>query len=58
VLAVSPADIEGTVQALYQALTASVEDRERRASILAQEVEREDVINWVNSQFQDLRALA
>ena len=58
VLAVSPADIEGTVQALYQALTASVEDRERRASILAQEVEREDVINWVNSQFQDLRSLA
>ena len=58
VLAVSPADIEGTVQALYQALNASVEDRERRASILAQEVEREDVINWVNSQFQDLRSLA
>ena len=58
VLAVSPADIEGTVQAMYQALTASVEDRERRASILAQEVEREDVINWVDSQFQDLKTLA
>ena len=58
VLAVSPADIEGTVQAMYQAINASVEDRERRASILTQEIEREDVINWMDSQMQDLRALA
>ncbi len=58
VLAVSPADIEGTVQALYQAITASVEERERRASILTQEIEREDVINWMDSQMQDLRTLA
>ena len=57
VLSISPADIEGTAQALYQAIHASVEERERRATILSQEVEREDVIHWMETQMADLRAL-
>ena len=57
-LAVAPADVEGTSQALYQAITASVEERERRANLLVQKVEDEDVINWMQCQLEDLRALA
>ncbi|MBF8267366.1 MAG: Alpha,alpha-trehalose-phosphate synthase (UDP-forming) [Dehalococcoidia bacterium] len=57
-IGVAPADVEGTAQAMYQAITASVEERERRASILAQEVEREDVIHWMARQMEDLKALA
>ncbi|MDE2941484.1 MAG: trehalose-6-phosphate synthase, partial [Chloroflexota bacterium] len=57
-LAVAPADVEGTAQALYQAITASVEERERRANLLVQKVEEEDVINWMQCQMDDMRALA
>ena len=57
-LAVAPADVEGTAQALYQAITASVEERERRANLLVQKVEEEDVINWMQCQMEDMRALA
>jgi trehalose 6-phosphate synthase len=57
VLPVAPADVEGTAQSLYQAITASVEERERRASILIREIEREDVIHWMNCQMEDLKAL-
>ncbi|MBI2856051.1 MAG: trehalose-6-phosphate synthase [Chloroflexi bacterium] len=57
VLLVAPADVEGTAQALYQAVTASVEERERRARVLVQQIEREDVINWMQCQMQDLKAL-
>jgi len=57
VLAVAPADVEGTAQALYQALTASVEDREKRATLLAQKIEEEDVIHWMESQIEDMKAL-
>ena len=56
-LAVAPADVEGTAQALYQAITASVEEREKRANLLAQKVEEEDVIRWMECQLEDLRAL-
>ena len=57
VLPVAPADIEGTAQALYQAVTASAEERERRASFLVQQIEQEDVINWMQSQMEDLKTL-
>ena len=57
-LAVAPADVEGTAQALYKAITASVEERERRANLLAQRVEEEDVIHWMQCQMDDMRALA
>lgn len=57
VIAVSPADIEGTAQAMYQAITSSVEDRERRASLLARKIEEEDIIHWMECQMEDLKAL-
>lgn len=57
VLAVAPADVEGTAQALYQAINASVEEREKRANILAQKIEEEDVIHWMESQIGDMKAL-
>ena len=56
-LSVSPSDIEGTMQALYQALTMSAEERESRATILAQSVEREDITHWIQCQLEDIRAL-
>ena len=57
VLPVAPADVEGTAQALYQALNASVEEREKRANLLAHIIEEEDVINWMECQMEDMKAL-
>ena len=56
-MAVAPADVEGTAQVMYQAIMASVEERERRASVLARAVEAEDVIHWMTCQMDDLKAL-
>ena len=53
----APADVEGTAQALYQAINASVEERERRASLLTRKIEEEDVIHWMECQMDDLKAL-
>ena len=57
VLAVAPADVEGTAQALYQAITASVEEREKRSNLLVQKIEEEDVINWMQCQMEGMKAL-
>ena len=56
-LSVSPSDIEGTMQAMYQAITMSTEERERRAATLAEIVEREDITHWIHCQIEDIRAL-
>ena len=56
-LTISPADIEGTMQAMYQALTMGAEERERRSVNLAQIVEREDIIHWMYRQLEDLSQL-
>ncbi len=56
-LGVSPADIEGTAQALYAALTMAPEERRERATALRQAVEREDLAVWLCSQLEDLAAL-
>jgi len=57
VLAVAAADVEGTAQALYQAITASLEDREKRANMLVQKIEKEDIIYWMESQIEDMKSL-
>ena len=54
VLSVGPADIEGTMQALYDAVTMSGEEREERASLLREAVEREDLTHWLTTQIADL----
>jgi len=57
VLTVSPTDIEGTMKAMYQAITMTPEEREQRASLLAESVRREDITNWLYRQFQDIADL-
>ena len=56
-LAVSPTDIEGTMQALYQALTMTAEERDRRATSMVQTIEREDIAHWISCQLEDLSSL-
>ncbi|MBI4339458.1 MAG: trehalose-6-phosphate synthase [Chloroflexi bacterium] len=57
-LAVSPADIEGTMQAMYQALAMPAEERKQRSSALVRAVEQEDVFHWFQRQFEDVKGLA
>jgi len=56
-LAVAPADIEGTAQALYEAVTMSPEERARRSTTLVESIEREDSIQWLLTQFKDIESL-
>jgi trehalose 6-phosphate synthase len=56
-LAVAPADIEGTAQALYEAVTMSPEERAQRATTLVESIEREDSVQWLLTQFQDILSL-
>jgi trehalose 6-phosphate synthase len=58
VISVSPADLEGTTQALYQALTMDHQERRRRAEALKKTIEDEDITIWLYRQFRDLRNLA
>ena len=55
-LGVAPADLEGTMQALYQALTMDDAERHRRAELLVRRIEREDITYWLCEQLQDLAA--
>jgi trehalose 6-phosphate synthase len=56
-LTVSPTDIEGTMEALYQAVSMSAEDRKHRASLLVSSVCREDITHWIVSQLRDIAKL-
>lgn len=53
-LPVAPADIEGTMEALYQAILMPPEERKRRAGILAESVNREDINHWISRQLEDI----
>jgi len=46
-LIVAPADLEGTTQALYTALTMPVDERSKRAAELKRSIEEQDVTNWL-----------
>ncbi len=52
-LTVAPADIKGTTEALYTALTMPAEERRRRAMALKQSIEKEDVSNWLWCLLED-----
>ena len=56
-LSVSPADIEGTMQAMYQGLTMSAEDRADRAQRLCSIIEERDNLHWLGSQLHDIETL-
>ena len=56
-LSVCPSDIEGTMQAMYQALTMSPEERKQRAATLTRIIEEEDITNWIYCQMEDVEGL-
>ena len=56
-LSVSPTDIEGTMEALHQAITMTAEERERRASLLSGSIYREDITHWIHRQLLDIAEL-
>jgi trehalose 6-phosphate synthase len=53
-ISVSPTDIEGTMEALHQAITMSPEDRKDRASRMLESVSREDINHWLYQQIHDI----
>ena len=57
-LCVCPSDLEGTVQALYQALTMPQEERRRMIEVLRGVVEADDPVLWVYRQLTDAGELA
>lgn len=57
-LTVSPADIEGTAQAIHQALTMPPAERARRSRALRALVEEQDILTWIYRQLEDLAAIA
>ncbi|MEE8469732.1 MAG: trehalose-6-phosphate synthase [Dehalococcoidia bacterium] len=58
VISVAPADLEGTTEALYEALTMDMAERKRRAEGLKDTIKTEDITRWLYQQFQDLRNLS
>jgi trehalose 6-phosphate synthase len=58
VVSIAPADVEGTIEALHEALTMDTAERKRRAEALKKTIEEEDITRWLYHQFQDLRQLA
>jgi trehalose 6-phosphate synthase len=57
-LPVTPTDLEGTMEALHQALTMSPEERKRRAEALKRSIEGEDITLWLYQQLSDANAIA
>ena len=53
-LIVAPADVEGTADAIYRALTMPIRERQQRAARLRRQVEREDVSVWFRDQLADI----
>ncbi|MFQ6027127.1 MAG: trehalose-6-phosphate synthase [Dehalococcoidia bacterium] len=56
-LSVSPTDIEGTMETLFQALSMSAEERQDRSGKLADQVSREDINHWICRQLEDIANL-
>jgi trehalose 6-phosphate synthase len=57
-LAVAPADVVGTADALARALSMDPEERRRRLAKLRRGVEREDITWWLRRQLEDLAELS
>ncbi len=53
-LMISPADVEGTAEAMYQAITMPQAERRRRADNLRRTVESDDVAKWFREQLWDI----
>lgn len=53
-IVISPTDVEGTADAMHQALTMPLAERRRRAEGLRRAVERDDVASWFENQLVDM----
>lgn len=53
-LVVAPADIEGTANAIYEALSMPIAERHRRSLALKRAIESEDVMVWFRDQLKDI----
>ena len=56
-LSVASADVEGTTQTLYRALSMPDDERAARNKAMVDVIEREDVTHWLWTQLQDIAAL-
>jgi trehalose 6-phosphate synthase len=57
-LSICPTDLEGTMRALYSAITMPAEEKRRRAATLRKAIQEEDIIFWLERQFRDLMAVS
>jgi len=57
-LSVCPTDLEGTMRALYSAITMPAEEKRRRAAALRRSMQEEDITFWMQRQFRDLMAVS
>ena len=53
-LSVSPADIEGTMQAMHSTIAMSPDEQNKRSTDMIEVVETEDVTYWLRLQIEDL----
>ena len=56
-LSVSPTDIEGTMEALHEAITMPLENRKDRAAQMLESVCREDINYWLYLQMLDISGI-
>jgi trehalose 6-phosphate synthase len=57
-LAVAPADVVGTADAMAEGLDMPADERQRRLASLRRGVEREDITWWLRRQLEDLAEIA
>ena len=56
-LSVAPADLEGTVEAIYTALSMSEEERKRMSKFLVKSIESDNAGHWLEKQLTDIAEL-
>ncbi len=56
-LMVAPADVEGTAEAIYKAITMPQSERRQRAESLRRKIENDDVSLWFRRQVEDIEML-
>lgn len=56
-LPITPTDLEGTMEALHQALTMPPEERKQRAAALRKSVAEEDITLWLYQQLSEAYAI-
>ena len=54
VLAVSPTDIQGTMDALFQGLNMATSERRQKSKDLYESISKEDINAWLCSQLEDI----